>query len=542
MTADVDTLVTLTGERAALARARRAVQGRLAQFSGISGGGADALSDEYIDAVVTAAIETFRRELVVFGRVDDDQPWRIGLYGIDADGEQLVVDWRAPLSEAFYQASFDAPRGMARRVSYLGCIDDLFVEHFDSGEVSGSSPLLGELSRSRGASMRTAVATLQADQDRLVRLDADARLVVRGGPGTGKTVVGLHRAAWLVYNDRRITAERILVLGPSDRFLRFVSAVLPTLGEARITQTTLARLLGPSKPAADLDRDEEWLALVDALEAELPRPSALRIGRVRVPESEVAELVATLGRRSLSWRERRSTFAQIIANRYELARGDVTKAAAAVLPSCSTAVALRRLARRGADAGHGPFADEVGARFDEAPMRFSHAIVDEAQDLGLLEMRAVLRRAGGVTMVGDDAQRSRPDGLGLERLADHLGVRAQQMTTAYRMSAEIATWLNEHARRSGIDAVHLDGIRPTGVTVAQTDQLDATVARLRSRWENVAVITADDVWSHKGVEYDAVAVIADGMSAVELYLAASRAAHELAVITAAAPPHSHRRQ
>ena len=97
-----------------------------------------------------------------------------------------------------------------------------------------------------GARCATAVATLQSEQDELVRLDPTAKLVLRGGPGTGKTVVALHRAAWLVYNDTRLTAGRILVIGPSDKFLRFVAAVLPTLGEARITQTTFDRLLGPS--------------------------------------------------------------------------------------------------------------------------------------------------------------------------------------------------------------------------------------------------------------------------------------------------------
>ncbi len=160
--------------------------------------------------------------------------------------------------------------------------------------MSGSSPLLAELSRSRGPAMRAAVATLQSDQDRLVRLAPTARMVLRGGPGTGKTVVGLHRAAWLVYNDRRITADRILVVGPSDRFLRFVAAVLPTLGEARITQTTFDRLLGP---AHDPGGDERWLALLDRLEAELFVPDAIRVGHRVIPADEVAALMARLARR-----------------------------------------------------------------------------------------------------------------------------------------------------------------------------------------------------------------------------------------------------
>ena len=175
-----------------------------------------------------APIEKLQHELVVFGRIDDDQPWRVGLYGIDRNGEQLVIDWRAPFAGRFYQARFDEPLGLERRVTYVGSIVDLFVEDFATGEVSGTSPLLGELSRSRGSEMRTAVATLQSEQDELVRLDPDRQARAAGrARAPARRWSALHRAAWLVYNDTRLTAGRILVIGPSDRFLRFVAAVLP---------------------------------------------------------------------------------------------------------------------------------------------------------------------------------------------------------------------------------------------------------------------------------------------------------------------------
>ncbi|MFW2380717.1 MAG: hypothetical protein ACN4GZ_03085 [Acidimicrobiales bacterium] len=210
----------LETERAALEQARTAVHAKLRTLAGITGGAADSLAQDYIDAVVSGAVEKLQQELVVFGRIDDADTWRIGLYGIDQDGDQLVVDWRAPFAQAFYQARFEEPRGLDRRVTYVGSIDDLFVEEFTTGEVHGSSPLMRELNRSRGAQMRAAVATLQSEQDTLVRLDPDAKLVLRGGPGTGKTVVGLHRAAWLVYNDTRLTRPY-----PCDRTKRPVPAV-----------------------------------------------------------------------------------------------------------------------------------------------------------------------------------------------------------------------------------------------------------------------------------------------------------------------------
>jgi DNA helicase IV len=535
--------VDLAGERSALARALEAVDAKLEQLSGLTLEGADALSEEYIASVVQGAIDKLQHELVVFGRIDDDHPWRVGLYGIDSGGEQLVVDWRAPFAESFYQAAFDDPRGLARRVSYVGHIDDLFVEDFESGEVTGSSPLMAELSRSRGQSMRAAVATLQSEQDHLVRLEPTARLVLRGGPGTGKTVVGLHRAAWLVYNDHRITADRILVIGPSDRFLRFVAAVLPTLGEARINQTTFERLLGP---ASEAGRDERWLDVLDRLEAGLCHPAAFKAGHRRVPEDVVAETIERVSARDLPWRDRRAIFVENLARRYEVAPGEVSRAATSVWPRMTTAQVLRRLRNRralaelGADpdlvdawlAGpsDGALADEVRARFEGVPARYGHVIVDEAQDLSLLQLRAVMRRADGVTLVGDDAQRRGGRGIGLRRAASILGVDLAQMDIAYRMSAEIADWLNEWARDHRVDAVPLVGIRPTGVPVTRAPDRDAAHRQLTARWENVAVIGAEDVWGHKGVEYDGVVVDTRGMDDAEVYLAASRAAHELALV------------
>ena len=532
----------LETELAALEVARVAALAKVEKLQNVSGGGIDELSDEFIDSVVRHTIDKLRQELVVFGRIDDDHPWRIGLYGIDSAGEQLVVDWRARFAEGFYQATLDNPHGLRARVSYVGCIDDLMVEDFVEGGVSGSSPLMAELSRGRGAEMRTAVATLQSDQDRLVRLDPEAHLVLRGGPGTGKTVVGLHRAAWLVYNDRRMTSDTLLIIGPSDKFLRFVSSVLPTLGEHRIVQTTFDRHLGPSSEAGS---DPRWLEVLDSFEASLPAPTTIRSGGRWIPEEEVAELVGRIVALATPWRERRKIFLARVANRLEIPAAEAQRVAGSVFPAMSATAAWKKICSRAtlvalntppdlverwmATKFDGGLQDEVKSRFEGINSRYAHVIVDEAQDLTLFQLRAVLRRAAGVTLVGDDAQRSVAGGLGLRAIAEQLNVPLEQMRTAYRMSAEIAVWLNGWASEFGIDAVELLGIRPTGREVRVVDDPGQAHQKASTRWGNVALITAEDVWIHKGVEYDAVVVDARQMTPAEVYLAASRAAHELLV-------------
>lgn len=549
-----EVVISLDEERAALARAHEAAASMIERLQRIEtyGSSGDAFTDDYIANVVRGAVRKLQQDLVVFGRIDDEHTWRVGLYGIDDGGDKLVMDWRAPFAERFYQAGMNDPMGLDRRVSYVGAIEDLLIEEFATGLVSGTSPLLAELSRDRGETMRAAVATLQSEQDALVRLDPRAKLVLRGGPGTGKTVVGLHRAAWLVYNDQRLTADRILVLGPSDRFLRYVATVLPTLGEARIMQTTFERLLGVSTPAGN---DERWLDVLDRLEASLLSCGPVNVGALTVTEDDVREILDRLDALSLPWRDRRKVFVDRLLARFQgrrktIKRPEVVAAADAVWPSVTAKQAWAKLRNRevlealGAPKDlveawmatkrqDGALFDEVRARFEGVPAKYGHAIVDEAQDLTFFQLRAVMRRAEGLTLVGDDAQRSNPAGLGLTRAAVALETEIVTMKTAYRMSAEIADWLNAHAKASGIEAVELLGIRPTGQGVREVGAADfgRLVAELSDRWGTVAVITKADVWDHKGVEYDAVVVDTADLSPEEVYLAASRAAHELAVLS-----------
>ena len=535
--------VDLAVEQRALEEARQAAADKLASLKTIELMAADELSQEYMEAVVRGAVEKLSRELTVFGRIDDDEVWRVGIYGVQKDHTPVVIDWRAPFAQAFYQAQFADPQGLERRVSYVGAIDELFIEEFTTGEVSGSSPLMAELSRSRGETMKTAVATLQAEQDELVRRDPDEQMVIRGGPGTGKTVVGLHRAAWIVYNDQRLlSAELILVIGPTDRYLEYVSSVLPTLGEAKVRQTTLARLLGAT---SEIGASIDWPTVLDRFEASLYNRSEVMIKRQRVPVEVATEILDRVAASKLPWRKKRAGVVSGLARFSGRPDAQVRDTAAELMPPMSAKQAFKRLRNRDVlrECGladdeieawlqvddDGPLRDELKARFEQPPMQYSHVIVDEAQDLTPMQMRAVQRRSKGMTFVGDDAQTSVAGALGLKSIAQSLGIEATELTTAYRMSAEIADWLNDLARSAELPAVELVGIRPTGIPVHLNEGFDAAHARLDAAYDNWRVLSHGDVWTHKGIEYDAVLVDATGMNAAELYLAASRAAHELVV-------------
>jgi hypothetical protein len=294
--------------------------------------------------------------------------------------------------------------------------------------------------------------------------------------------------------------------------------------------------------------DERWPGILDDLERSLLLPADVKIGWTVIPADAIAEIVERCWASPLPWRDRRRSFVASVAR---LVEGSETRDVSAAVRPVWPVVTLRQawakvrnkrtLAAIGVDPelvrawmavdDDGPLYDEVRARFEGTPARYSHVIVDEAQDLSLLQLRAVLRRGEGFTLVGDDAQRSNPAGVGLVRAAALLDAPIEELRTAYRMSAEIADWLNAHAHRHQIDAVELLGIRPTGVPVRTGVAVEAETERFKGRWATVAVIGADDVWDHKGVEYDAVVVDARSMSPSEVYLAASRAAHELAIVS-----------
>jgi DNA helicase IV len=192
-----------------------------------------------------------------FGRLDmaDHSRQYIGRVALsDADYEPLLIDWRAPAAAPFYRATPANPGDVARRRHIqtsrrqVVAVDDevfgLGLEDTTEVHLSGEAALLASLERSRTGRMGDIVATIQAEQDTIIRSPLNGVLVVSGGPGTGKTVAALHRAAYLLYTHRDRLADRgVLVIGPNPTFLRYIEQVLPSLGETGVVLTTLGQMV-----------------------------------------------------------------------------------------------------------------------------------------------------------------------------------------------------------------------------------------------------------------------------------------------------------
>jgi DNA helicase IV len=192
-----------------------------------------------------------------FGRLDmsDSARYHVGRLGLsEADYEPLLVDWRAPAAQPFYRATAAEPQGVVRRRHLLthgrevvGLDDEVFdldaLSETEQAGLHGDAALLSALRKGRTGRMGDIVATIQAEQDRVIRSDLPGVLVVEGGPGTGKTAVALHRAAYLLYTHRaRLAGHGVLVVGPNAVFLRYIEQVLPSLGETGVLLSTPGEL------------------------------------------------------------------------------------------------------------------------------------------------------------------------------------------------------------------------------------------------------------------------------------------------------------
>ncbi|MDG4795296.1 AAA family ATPase [Micromonospora sp. WMMD1082] len=263
-TSDLDTDLAaerahLTASRAALRRMRERAEALFATGDKVAG---DAYTAEQLGRHLSRRVAELADDpstplffgRLDFGEADNDHPGRryhVGRRHVTDDlGEPLVLDWRAPVSRSFYRASARDPQGVAvrRRFGFShGALTSFEDEHLDRGEELGTASriLTAEIERPRVGPMRDIVATIQPEQDELVRADLADSICVQGAPGTGKTAVGLHRAAYLLYLHReRLRRSGVLIVGPNRAFLSYIAAVLPALGEVEVEQATVADLVG----------------------------------------------------------------------------------------------------------------------------------------------------------------------------------------------------------------------------------------------------------------------------------------------------------
>lgn len=264
---------------------------------------------------------------LIFGRIDPagtGERFHIGRLGVwDRNQDPVVVDWRAPVAEPFYRATGPEPMGLERRRHFttrgrtlLGIEDDLFGDLARANGdrvVRGQGALIAALEASRTGRLGDIVATIQGEQDEIIRAPMAGVLVVQGGPGTGKTVVALHRAAYLLYSNRfPLEGQGVLVIGPNRLFIAYIEQVLPSLGEAGVELAVLADLIRPSVRVDGLDDeaagrvkgDLGMCALLARAVRDRQRPlrDDLVVGfglqRLRLSVDESARVVADARRRS----------------------------------------------------------------------------------------------------------------------------------------------------------------------------------------------------------------------------------------------------
>jgi DNA helicase IV len=344
----------LREERAHLRRSREFLRLMREDVLSLRALGGDPVSEEYLKADLHRRAEALRDlpdTPLFFGRLDyapdaadagdgvAGRRFHVGRRHVhDPEGHPVVIDWRAPVSRPFYRASPAEPMGLAlrRRFGFSGGELTAFEdETFRMNEMEGLVPnpavsqiLLDEIERPRSGPMRDIVATIQPEQDDIVRADANMTLCVQGAPGTGKTAVGLHRVAYLLYAyQARMNRGGVLVIGPNRAFLGYIRNVLPALGEISVAQMTVqdlvaavpvragdsalaARIKGDARMAAVLRR-ALWAAVATPAEAVvLPRGSR----RWRVPAHQLAELVAELRDRGVRYGAGRDMLSHRIAH------------------------------------------------------------------------------------------------------------------------------------------------------------------------------------------------------------------------------------
>ncbi|GLY18380.1 DNA helicase [Kineosporia sp. NBRC 101677] len=492
MSAAIDDV--LGSEQEYLARARADLETMRQQVLSLDVQGGNAVSAEYLSAALYHRAQALIDDpgtTLFFGRTDHDDGnrWYIGRRHVaDPNGDPVVIDWRASVATAFYQASRNDRMGVLRRRRFgieHGSItayeDEQLSEQLSDQSETKSQILAHEIERPRAGPMRDIVATIQPEQDVIVRADLDTSVCIQGAPGTGKTAVGLHRAAWLLYAFReRLARSGVLVVGPNESFLEHVNAVLPSLGEAQVRHATVEQLVvtspggaetlltvkGSDTPQvaglkgdarmAEVLRRAVWSGVVRPTESMiLPRGAH----RWRVPAYQLAEIVEELQNRGVRYSAAKDMLPQRIAHAVlvlmeeagdspddrvqdSVARSrEVKKYADSVWPTVDPKKLLHSLfsdpevlarhaegiltaeeqklllwEKPSRTAGSAKWSSADAVLLDELTdltrrsASMGHVVLDEAQDLSPMQLRAVGRRCstGSMTVLGDIAQGTTP--------------------------------------------------------------------------------------------------------------------------------------
>jgi len=432
-----------------------------------------------IDDFANEALEQMRRERIrvyteasgplYFGRIDgtDGETLYVGRHAVwSPDNELLSVNWRAPAAEPFYAATAHEPRGvrLRRRLdiedrTVLGFVDETLTQE---GDDHLADAIVEDITRRRVGEMRQIISTITPDQYELISRETEGALVIQGGPGTGKTAVGLHRAAWLLYADPALTRAGVLVVGPNETFIRYIEQVLPALGEGGVEQRPIGALI--SRAHGDATESRELAALKGSarmavllhrlLWERLAVPDEdqsveLGRGRVTLTRDELRELVTDCRERTRSYQGARERFRERLAGLIAARATDGGRATFADHDELLSAVRktrdYQRLATRiwpretadglyarlfknrkrlSAAAGDLLSPEEITAlagaprpegRRDMTPTdvalldeahwlvdpdfrRYGHVVIDEAQNLTPMELRMAARRARGQSL------------------------------------------------------------------------------------------------------------------------------------------------
>jgi DNA helicase IV len=536
--------------------------------------GAAVAGDRYTAETLGRMLRGYAKELdeepdgpLYFGRVrfssgpaggdHRGQTYRIGRRHIaDEAGEPLVIDWRAPVSRVFYRATARDRLGVVQRRRY-GWSTRGELTGYEDEDLKAPGPLSRfvreEIERPRVGPMRDIVATIQPEQDDLIRAGLDTSVCVQGAPGTGKTAVGLHRAAYLLYTHRRrLKQAGVLVIGPNPAFLRYISAVLPMLGEVDVAQRTLDNLLDerpptavdtpaaaavkhdvrmaeviaraldrrvrePDGPLVVADGSARWRVSVDALRRLVREVRAeglpYALGRERLRHRIVGLLRRQAERyesRSAAWHRRMGGCAPVRAvldhawprvRPADLIADVLADPPAGILTEAERAEIRRPKSPKRRTAADAVLVDEAAGLIDHLP-GFGHIVVDEAQDLSPMQCRALARRSrhGSLTVLGDLAQGTAP--WAARNWADqlaHLGAPDAEvvpLTMGFRVPAVLLAPANRLLAELAVDLSPTTSVRTDGaLEFHPTEELAETAAecvrRALKHEGSVAVIAAD---------------------------------------------------